>query len=266
METTFSIIDLFKHCWRVIRQGGYTKGRISRGEYFVSSAILTVFLWLLTLLLSAVIPFDDSLSLISVSTIIFAVLFLAINILSFILWVKLLIKRAHDLDKSWWWILKMSVWPLLIIWWVWFLVSILFWLLSNVASASWWSLPVSADWGLVMTAKTAINRILWALALLALFSTLYVLFVLFFKKWTDWENRFGPDPLLTQPKGDGVYWILRLILFVVYGTLSVTLNRQSLEDAFNQGAQEMGDSMILTGEELWELDNFVSWINLEEIE
>lgn len=244
METTFSIIDLFKHCWRVIRQGGYTKGRISRGEYFVSSAILTVFLWLLTLLLSAVIPFDDSLSLISVSTIIFAVLFLAINILSFILWVKLLIKRAHDLDKSWWWILKMSVWPLLIIWWVWFLVSILFWLLSNVASASWWSLPVSADWGLVMTAKTAINRILSLLALLALFSTLYVLFVLFFKKWTDWENRFGPDPLLTQPKGDGVYWILRLILFVVYGILLVSLDRQSLEDAFVQGMQAIERFMI----------------------
>ena len=193
---------------------------------------------------------------------IITVIFLAINIVSFLLWVKLLLKRAHDLDKSEWRIIKMSVWSLLITPLVWWFMTMLFLLMDfryrwvsrktfgdwsilfNLMDFNrWWKQKLFA-WDLDINIKTIIDWSLWVLTLLTFLSTLYTLFVLFFKKWTDWESRFGPDPLLTQPKGDGIYWVLRLILFVVYGVLSVSLDRQSLEDTFVQGIQAIERFMI----------------------
>ena len=194
-ETNFSILELLNHVRKIWLNPGQ---RISRGEYLLA--------WLPFTIISALFW-----------AIIYKTLWLSIydgvsaflGLISLIMWVRLMLARLHDLNKSW----RNSLWIILSIllfltWWIWLTVLMfnglnLFWSIDALTSSPY-----------------VIRYIILALSSLIWFVCIIITSInLLFFKWTVGDNKYWQDPLLRQSLDNTNY----LILFILWVALSIII-------------------------------------------
>lgn len=240
-QTDHGMVWLVKHAWQILTQS-FGKGRISRGELWIASLLLTVIVNLVWLLLFAILQFGGNEMILFWSVMILSVINLVIQ-----LW--LLITRAHDLDKSWWWILKMIGLSILIVLWVWIVMSFVL------------SILRTSGYNIYAT-QMIVNLSLWILTLAAItMRGIVPLIKLYFYKGTPGDNTYGPDPLAQDQVSNTYYRVVGSILaaigllFSVWSDLILWIYPGWLKSIENIDLQSYKAN--LTGEDLAQFEQMV---------
>lgn len=178
--------------------------RISRGEYilaWLSFSIITSLIWLLSYK--------------ALGLSVYSMFSVFLDIISLIMWIRFMVARLHDRNKSW----RNALW---ILWFFIFLIAIgiFAWL---VLMTTWWNI------GNIKSLANG-NTSLFIIILLILLVIIYVMTMfiigcikLVFFKWTPGDNQYGHDPLLRQDTSDSNYWILAIIWIIFSIAISLWL-------------------------------------------
>jgi uncharacterized membrane protein YhaH (DUF805 family) len=182
--SSYGLKRLLNRAWTILFKEPRWKGRVSRGEYVMSSLVLGVITSVITAPLSWLLPVGV----------------LVVNILAQIRLLWPIVRRCHDLNKSW----RFVGIPLLIV-----LVGML------IIGLSWASITwpqMMLQYGAGMSLYTLI-----AMGLMLIWMTWFIIICLrlVFSKWTLGDNAYGIDPLVHQPIGNGLYRRTAILLIVV---------------------------------------------------
>ncbi len=175
---------LLTHARNIITKESWTKGRLSRGEYWISILVLGTMSSLVSLILS---QFG------------FIGMWLGamISIISWVRGIGMVIRRSHDLNQNGWYYFK----PLLIT------LGVILWV-----ALSWVML------GKLLT-NNMINWILWIIVLIWMIALIIWMFIVMIKslfyKGTSWENTYGADRLPSQPTWNWMYWGIGIALAIL---------------------------------------------------
>ena len=193
-ETKFSILELLNHVRKIWLNPGE---RISRGEYllaWIPFSIISALLWVIAykaLWLS-----------------IYGVISGVLGLISVVMWVRLIISRLHDLNKS----------ARNVLWFLFFFILILAFFAWLSFVALWYN---SSDSFEAITGWYMIPVIIWLLLLLV--SSIFVIILgikLLFFKWTTWDNQYWHDPLPRQSTDNTNY----IIIFLAWVIISVVIS------------------------------------------
>ncbi len=215
MDNQLSIGGLIKHCWNLIWTGSFSAGRIWRGEYWVSIMILS--------LLSSVISFVFLKLLGNLGQASMIIIFV-VAIITTLLQIKLIIKRSHDLGKTG----RYAYIPMIL------LVSCF--IIAGVVAGSaglfqaFQSQNVQAIIDILKSGPLALAGII---GLVLLIRSICRSFVIAFYKGNVGDNKYGSDPLLSQPVSNTNYWIVGLVAFALSMVLS-TMTGENNEMMLNK--------------------------------
>jgi hypothetical protein len=160
---------LLVRSWTILFKESLVKGRISRGEYILAFLLFTLLGELFIGMISWIHVW----------------LAYVINFLTIIYPFSFMIRRAHDINKSW----KFPLMP--------YIVLLVFGALFSILA--WWNIS---------------SELLWIIVLVWGIWVIYMWCMLLFKKWTTWANIYWEDPLKKQPNKNIAYWLLAIILLI----------------------------------------------------
>lgn len=175
-ESDYTLTRLLHRIWYIMTHA-WNKERISRGEYILSFTVIQL-VWMVAatlLLVGMTIGWWEDQFLRWHGDLIVSLPIVCRSI-------GLVVRRVYDL---WRWALT-SVYIPYALWWIGYIPSLFF------------SDPTMDNY-------TLIQFVWWVCLTVGSVRAIIVSLFCFFKKWIAWENRYGADPLLHQPKNNRLY-------------------------------------------------------------